>query len=169
MVSCGFILTTQQYSSESWVTYHHHLEHIHQCCLHTILNIYWSNYISNIEVLDQAEITSIEVMLLKSQLQWAGHVFRMGGGITCPRKPCIVNSPLATLTKGHQRNILNIPSKRPSVPATLTTTSGRHLQLTVRPGSTPSIRSSPPLRTPAEPTSGRNTAGGRSWEPQQPY
>ena len=76
------------YGSESWVTYHHHvwlLEHFHQRCLHTILNIHWSNYVSNVEVLDQAEITSIEAMLLKSQLQWAVHVSRIGKAITCPR------------------------------------------------------------------------------------
>ena len=32
---------------------------------------------TNVEVLEQANITSIEAMLLKSQLRWAGHVFRM--------------------------------------------------------------------------------------------
>ena len=77
------VLTTLLYSSESWVTYCHHLrlfERFHQSLLRIILNIYWSNYISNVEVLDQAEITSIEAMLLKSQLRWAGYVFRMGGG-----------------------------------------------------------------------------------------
>ena len=41
-----------------------------------------------------------------------------------------------------------------------------HLLMTVRPGATPSTRSSPPLRTAAEPTSGRNAARGRSREPQ---
>ena len=66
---------------QSWVTYRHHLwllEHFHQCCLHTIFNIHCSNYVTNIDVLDQAEITSIEAMLLKSQLWWAGHVSRRG-------------------------------------------------------------------------------------------
>ena len=38
---------------------------IYQRCLRTILNIYWSNYVSNVEVFDQVEITSIEAMLLK--------------------------------------------------------------------------------------------------------
>ena len=77
----------------------------------------------------------------------------------------MVNSPLVTVTKGHQRNVLKTLSRRPSVLATLITTSGRHLQQIVR----PETASSPPLRTPAEPTSGRNTAGGRSRESQQPY
>ena len=74
------VLTTLLYGSESWVTYRHHLrllERFHQRCLRTILNIHWSDYVTNVEVLEQAEITSIEAMLLKSQLRWAGHVSRM--------------------------------------------------------------------------------------------
>ena len=65
------VLTTLLCGFESWVTYHHHLRHLqhsHRRCLRTILIIYWSNYVTNAEVLDQAEITSIEVMLLKSHL-----------------------------------------------------------------------------------------------------
>ena len=75
------VLTTLLYGSESWVTYRRHLrllERFHQRCLRIILNIHWSDYVTNVEVLEQAEITSIEAMLLKSQLRWAGHVFRMG-------------------------------------------------------------------------------------------
>ena len=75
------VLTTLLYGSESWVTYRRHLrllERFHQRCLRIILNIHWSDYVTNVEVLEQAEITSIEAMLLKSQLRWAWHVFRMG-------------------------------------------------------------------------------------------
>ena len=74
------VLTALLYGSESWVTYRHHLrllERFHQRCLRVILNIHWSDYVSNVEVLEQAEITSIEVILLKSQLRWSGHVSRM--------------------------------------------------------------------------------------------
>ena len=73
------VLTTLLYGSESWVTYRNHLnllERFHQRCLRTILNIHWSDYITNIIVLEQADITSIEAMLLKIQLRWAGHVAR---------------------------------------------------------------------------------------------
>ena len=76
------ILTTLLYGSESWVTYHYYLrllERFHQCCFRTILKIHWNKYVSNVEVLDQAEIISKEAMLLKSQLQWAGHVSRIRG------------------------------------------------------------------------------------------
>ena len=108
-------------------------------------------------------------MLLKSQLRWAGHVSRMIGDIACPRYHCMVNFPLATVTEGHQRNIFKTPLRRLSVPATLTTTSNRDLLLTVRQSAASTNRSSPPLRTPSEPTSGKNAAGGRSKEPQQSY
>ena len=76
----AIVLTTLLYGSESWVTYRHHLrllERFHQHCLRIILNIHWSDYVSNVEVLEQTEITSIEAILLKSQLSWAGHVSRM--------------------------------------------------------------------------------------------
>ncbi|CAH1249728.1 Hypp8672 [Branchiostoma lanceolatum] len=74
------VLTTLLYGSESWVTYRQHLrllERFHQRCLRSILNIHWSDYVTNVEVLERAEITSIEAMLMKTQLRWAGHVSRM--------------------------------------------------------------------------------------------
>lgn len=61
------VLTTLLYDSELWGTYRL-LERFHQCCLRTILNIHWSNFVPNIEVLSQASINSIEAILLKSQL-----------------------------------------------------------------------------------------------------
>ena len=74
------VLTTLLYGSESWVTYRHHLrllERFHQRCLRSILNIHWSDYITNVEVLQQAGITSVEAMVMKTQIRWAGHVSRM--------------------------------------------------------------------------------------------
>ncbi|XP_051627166.1 uncharacterized protein LOC127462545 [Manacus candei] len=76
----AIVLSTLLYRSESWVIYHHHLrllERFHQRCLHTILNIHWSDYVTNTSVLEQAAITSIEAMLLRTQLRWAGHISRM--------------------------------------------------------------------------------------------
>ena len=74
------VLPTLLYGSETWVTYSHHLrllERFHQRCLRSILNIHWSNYVTNVEVLQQAGITSIEAMMLKTQLHRAGHGSRM--------------------------------------------------------------------------------------------
>ena len=47
------------------------------CSLLTILNIKWQDLVSNIQVLDMAELISIEGMILKSRLSWVGHVIRM--------------------------------------------------------------------------------------------
>ncbi len=61
-------------------TIRHHLrllERFHQHCLGTILNIRWSDFVANTEVLELAEVISIEAMVLKLQLRWAGHVSRM--------------------------------------------------------------------------------------------
>ena len=74
------VLPTLLYGSETWVTYSNHLwllERFHQRCFRCILNIHWSDYVTNVEVLQQAGITSIEAMLLKTQLRWAGHISRM--------------------------------------------------------------------------------------------
>ncbi|XDV53782.1 hypothetical protein PO909_022204 [Leuciscus waleckii] len=74
------VLTTLLYGAESWVTYRHHLrplERFHQRCLRTIFNIRWSDFVANTEVLESAEVTSIEAMVLKVQLPWAGHISRM--------------------------------------------------------------------------------------------
>ena len=45
--------------------------------LRTILNIKWQDRVSNLQILDMAESTSIEAVILKSRLRWVGHVTRM--------------------------------------------------------------------------------------------
>ena len=45
--------------------------------LRNIMGIKWQDKITNQEVLDRANLTSIESLLLKAQLRWAGHVIRM--------------------------------------------------------------------------------------------
>ena len=75
-VNRAIILTTFLYGSESWVAYHHLpqlLKHFHQSSLHTILNINWNDFVTNTEILKQAEVTSIKAMSLKIQLSLAGH------------------------------------------------------------------------------------------------
>ena len=56
------VLTTLLCGAESWVIYRRHLpliERYHQRCLRTILNIHWSDFVTNIEVLEMANVTSI--------------------------------------------------------------------------------------------------------------
>ena len=80
LVYRAVVLTTLLYGSETWVLYSGHirlLERFHQRSLRSILRIRWNDFITNVEVLERAEIPSIEAMLLKHQLRWAGHVCRM--------------------------------------------------------------------------------------------
>ena len=61
------VLSTLLYGSEAWITCRSHIK---------LLNIHWSDFVTNVEVLEQAEVPSIEAILSKYQLQ-AGRVTRM--------------------------------------------------------------------------------------------
>ncbi|KAJ7424939.1 hypothetical protein WISP_26083 [Willisornis vidua] len=64
----AIVLSPLLYGSESWVIYHHHLQLLkrcHQHCLPSILNIHWSDYVTNVSILEQARVTSIEAMLMR--------------------------------------------------------------------------------------------------------
>ena len=74
------VISTLVYGAETWTLYRRQvrlLERFHQRCLRSILNIKWHDYVSNEDVLEKAELPSIESILLKQQLRWAGHVARM--------------------------------------------------------------------------------------------
>ena len=47
------------------------------CALDSILGIRWQDHITNRKVLDRAECTRIEAILIKVQLRWVGNVIRM--------------------------------------------------------------------------------------------
>ena len=51
--------------------------------LRSILGMRWQDRITNLEVLDRAECTSIETLLNKAQLRWVGQIIRMDD----PRMP----------------------------------------------------------------------------------
>ena len=76
----AIILPSLLYGSEAWTTYSRHLkslEKYHQRCLRRILNIKWQDRRTNSSVLEEAFVTSIESILIKNQLRWAGHIVRM--------------------------------------------------------------------------------------------
>jgi len=80
MVYCPFVLSCLLFSSETWSTYATHiksLERFHQNCLRRILNIKWTSFTPDTEVLAKAGIPSIESMILKNRLRWSGHVVRL--------------------------------------------------------------------------------------------
>ena len=41
------------------------------------MDIRWQDKVTNLQVLDRAKAVSIEVLLLKAQFRWTGHVIRM--------------------------------------------------------------------------------------------
>ena len=53
------------------------LESFHQRCLRRILKIRWFNRVRNEDVLNQAKITSLEVIISSMRLRWFGHLVRM--------------------------------------------------------------------------------------------
>ena len=76
----AIVLTTLLYGSETWTLHKKHLKQLevfHMRCLRSILRIRWQDKITNLEVLQRADLSSIEAMVLKSQLRWTGHVIRM--------------------------------------------------------------------------------------------
>ena len=52
-------------------------EVFHQRCLRRILKIRWQQHIRNEDVLQQAQITTMEIMIASMRLRWFGHVVRM--------------------------------------------------------------------------------------------
>lgn len=74
------VVTTLLYGCETWVSYKHQintLERFHQRCLRHILNVKWHNYTPDTEVLERANIKSIEALITRHSLRWSGHLVRM--------------------------------------------------------------------------------------------
>lgn len=76
----AIIMPTLLYSSETWTIYKRHiksLDKVQQRHLRQLMNISWKDHVSNFEVLERAEMQSVEEMLTTCQLRWTGHVTRM--------------------------------------------------------------------------------------------
>ncbi|CAH1233287.1 Hypp666 [Branchiostoma lanceolatum] len=74
------VLTSLLYGCESWTLYRRHvkqLEQFHMRSLRRIMDISWQDRVTNQQVLDLAQCTSVKAIVLKSQLRWTGHVIRM--------------------------------------------------------------------------------------------
>ena len=74
------VLPSLLYGCETWTVYSRHskkLNSFHLRCLRKILRIKQEDKIPDTEVLERAEAESIYALLKRSQLRWAGHVYRM--------------------------------------------------------------------------------------------
>ena len=80
LVYKAVVIPALLYASETWTTYRRHLkalEKFHQRCLRSILNISWEDRRTNISMLKEAKMTSIEAFVIKNQLRWSSQVVRM--------------------------------------------------------------------------------------------
>ena len=74
------VLTILLYGCETWTSYRRHerqMNHFHLKCLRNLLQIRWQDKVPDTEVLKRADLPSVITMIRKSQLRWAGHVYRM--------------------------------------------------------------------------------------------
>ena len=74
------VLTTLLNGCETWTVYKRHtkkLNHFHTTRLSKLLGINLQDRVPDTEVLNRAGLPSIQTILMKSQLRWAGHVARM--------------------------------------------------------------------------------------------
>ena len=76
----AIVITTLLYGCETWTVYARHtkkLNHFHTTRLRKLLGISWQERVPDTEVLTRAGLPSIQTLLMKTQLRWAGHVARM--------------------------------------------------------------------------------------------
>ena len=76
-------VNTLLYGSGSWTTYvgqEQRLNTSHMRCLRRILSIWWTDKVSNNEVLERADIPSMFTLLRQRRLRWLGHVHRKEDG-----------------------------------------------------------------------------------------
>ena len=130
-------LPTLLYGSETWVAYSHNLkslEKFHDSCARKILGIKWQDYQTTDSVFDKANTTSIEAIVVKSQLRWSGHVFHMPD--TCLPKQ-IMYSEVEDVkhTRGGQRKWYKDTLHRSLKECSIRTKTGERLGLTEMLGS----------------------------------
>ena len=74
------VLPTLLYGCETWTCYRRHLKKLdqfHLRCLRRLLGISWEDRVTNQEVLRRSSMPGVEVLIMKVQLRWTGHVMRM--------------------------------------------------------------------------------------------
>ena len=71
------VLPTLLYGCETWTCYRRHLKKLDQFHLRRLLGISWEDRVTNQEVLRRSSMPGVEVLIMKAQLRWTGHVMRM--------------------------------------------------------------------------------------------
>ena len=76
----SYIYTILLYGAEAWPVYKlaaHKLNTYMMRHLWQILNVKWRDFISNADILTQANLPSMYELLIQRNLRWAGHIHRM--------------------------------------------------------------------------------------------
>lgn len=76
------VLSTLRYGSKTWTTYCPRLKilkQFHMCCLRKICGVTWKDKLPNTKILRHCNVTSVESVIVVSQLGWPGHVARAQG------------------------------------------------------------------------------------------
>ena len=74
------VLSVLLYSSKYWTTQRRNLrqlERFHQKCLRRVLNVKWQSITPDMNIHKKAACLSIEAMVMRNRLRWAGHIVRM--------------------------------------------------------------------------------------------
>ena len=75
-----FVLPCLLYSTDTYTMYQRHLKKLTSIQLRhlrSIMGLTWRDRVCNGEVLQRSSMESVEAILVKGQLRWAGHVVRM--------------------------------------------------------------------------------------------
>ena len=76
----AIVLSTLLYGAESWTLYRSQVKKLHAFMmrhLRTIMRITWQDRVTNKEILQRANLPSMEDLLIRKTLRWAGHTIRM--------------------------------------------------------------------------------------------
>lgn len=74
------VVSTLLYGAESWTLYRSQVRKLHAFMmrhLRKIMDIKWQDRITNVAVLERANISSMEDLLIRKNLRWTGHVLRL--------------------------------------------------------------------------------------------
>ena len=74
------VLSFLSFACETWILYKHHhkiLERFHLRSLRHIMNVHWSLHVPDTEILERTNFGSIECLILKHRLRWAGKLVRV--------------------------------------------------------------------------------------------
>lgn len=76
----AIVISTLLYGAESWTLYRSQVKKLHAFMmrhLRAIMRITWQQRVTNKEVLERANLPSMEDLLIRKNLRWTGHILRM--------------------------------------------------------------------------------------------